>query len=264
MTDEQLGPFKGQPWIVFDSVVSPSFLIGENRPPFFAIGTDGPAITRAGELIFFSAGRTRAQLPWYTNLDLSGQLSYGFRAWGVYVHFGFPILAERQSPRPDSGVEFQLNHATILASLLINFGVLRLNLGQEEQSDWPLHRFGSGGGVVTSGFGGGVALQNAIPQAANVQKLPEPIEIPRTQNLDAKIRLAPEVFTTIGTNAIPGVGCPLGPAPDFGYELDIVGVDGKGREVELPWAPYLIQVGLIGERIKKTQYGQVPTDGQGG
>ena len=114
---------------------------------------------------------------------------------------------------------------------------------------WPVHRFGAGGGYFQNGaFGVGVG-QNAAPDNGNVLKLPEPIEIARTQNLTAKIRLAPEILATIGTNLAPGVGDPI--LPNYAYDSD------KG-EVQLITPPYTVQVGLIGQRIKKTQYGQVP------
>ena len=81
-------------------------------------------------------------------------------------------------------------------------------------------------------------------------KLPEPIEMPRTQNLNAKIRIAPELFALIGTPAAPGVGSPL-----IDYVLDVVG--DQDPTVSLPNPPFAIQIGLVGRRVKDSQYGQV-------
>ena len=113
---------------------------------------------------------------------------------------------------------------------------------------WPVHRFGAGGGMYLMDSIGTQVGQNANPDGSNVLKLPEPVEIARTQNLNAKIRLAPAVLPLIGTNAAPGVGT----------ELDDFDVITSKGEVEIPAPPFTIQVGLIGKRIKKTQYGQVP------
>ncbi len=252
-----LGQFKGQPWVVYDTVAAKSFLVGESRPDFFAFGTSGPAITNAGELIFFSSGRTEPNQPWYTNLELVGQLSYGFEAWQVYVHFGFPQVPSQQESFPVEGDELELSYPAMLASMIINFGVLQLTLGQEEQMSFPLHRFGAGGGYSAHALGLDV-VQNAIPQGANIMAFPEPTMIPRTQNIDAKIRLAPEILETIGTLAARGFGTPLDPpALGGGWELTCP-IEGSPVVVELPFPAYTVQVGLIGRRIKKTQYGQVP------
>jgi hypothetical protein len=99
------------------------------------------------------------------------------------------------------------------------------------------------------------APTNGIPGSMNVMKLPEPIEMPRTQNMNAKIRLANEVFPTIGTLAAPGVGSAL-----IDYRLDVVG--DQDPLVTLPNPPYAIQVGFVGRRIKDTQYGQVVRQGR--
>lgn len=105
---------------------------------------------------------------------------------------------------------------------------------------------------VNAGAGVTNVGQNGIPENANVLKLAEPIEMPRTQNLDVKITIAPEVRAMIGTLAAPGVGTPL---VDYDY-----GVAG-GLEplvASLPQLPYSVQLGLIGRRVKFTQYGQIP------
>ena len=253
---EELPEFKSQPWIVYDTIASNSFLVGENRPAFFASGTNGPAITAAGEMIFFSAGRTQPTQPWYTSTELVGQLSYGFEAWQVYVHFGFPAMPDRLSNNPydETDPPTVMNFGTLLMQAIINFGVLQMDLGQEQQMSWPVHRFGAGGGFFQNpGFGVGVG-QNSMPDSANVLKLPEPIEIARTQNLNAKIRIAPEILAHIGSNLAPGVGDPI--LAQYTY-------DGAKGEATLITLPYTVQVGLIGRRIKKTQYGQVPGE-QGG
>lgn len=254
MSEEQLGEFKGQPWIVYDTVASRSFLVGESRAGFEAIGTSGPAISRAGELVFFSAGRTKAQQPWYTNMDLNGQLSYGFRVWGAYLIFNFPSTAPEFNDQPESGV-FQPSYGSVLAQAIIDYGVLSLLLGQEEQMDFPCARFGAGGGLSVGPEFGTVTVQNSIPDGANVMKFPEAIDMARTLNVSAKIRIAPEVLPTIGTQTVPGVGADLATGA---YGINIVDVDGADETVALDFPPYAVQCGLIGERIKKTQYGQLP------
>ncbi len=138
---------------------------------------------------------------------------------------------------------------------ILNYGVLELNLGQENQTTWPLSRFGAGGGLMVNTAGGVVVAQNSNPDSYNVMKLPEPIQMVRTQNLDAKIRLAPEVFDMIGSPTVLGVGGELGT-----YGLTTVG----GTEptvVQKVQPPYAVQLGLVGRRVKDTQYGQVPNAG---
>lgn len=254
MADEQLGQFKSQPWVVFDTVSAPSFLLGENRPELFAVGTNGPAITNSGQINFFDTGRTEPRFPWYTSLELVGQLSYGFKCWQAFLHFGFPQVPDRTSTDPNSTDVFPAPLAVslpaYLAATIINFGVMQMDLGQEEQMSFPVSRFGAGGGFMATGAAGVSVIQNSIPNQTNVLKLPEPVEIARTQNINARIRIAPEVFPTIGTVLLPGVGVPLVPG-SYTY-------NSKKGEVNLDWGNYTIQFGLIGERIKKTQYGQVP------
>ncbi len=253
---EELEQFKSQPWIVFDTIAANSFLVGENRPEHFAKGTAGPAITAAGEMIFFSSGRTQPTQPWYTSLELVGQLSYGFEAWQVYIHFGFPAMPDRLSwnPYDDSGSSPLINNfGTLLMSAIINYGVLQMDLGQEQQMSWPVNRFGAGGGFNLGSTTGASVGQNSIPSGANIMKLPAPIEIARTQNISAKIRIAPEVLATIGSPSSPGVGSPIDPT-GYTYESE------KG-EADLITLPYTVQLGLVGRRIKKTQYGQVPGEG---
>ena len=140
--------FKSQPWIVFDTIAARSFLVGETRNTFFAFGTNIPAINARGELIFFAAGRTEVSAPWYTSTELVGQLSYGFEAWQVYLHLGLPGMPTAASNNPSEGFNWggEIPGTMHLAKALINFGVLELDLGQEEQLAFPCHRFGSGGG----------------------------------------------------------------------------------------------------------------------
>ena len=100
-------------------------------------------------------------------------------------------------------------------------------------------------------------MNNGVPTGANVLTLPEPISIPRTQNLSARIKLPPEVYEMIGNVAAPGVGSPLQP-----YNFTYLGVAGEPPvpdpiDVLLQYPPYKVQIGLQGRRVKDTQYGQI-------
>lgn len=251
--------FKSQPWILFDSIVARSFLLGDTTNGK-AIGSEVPAISANGEITFFqSSGRTRATMPWYTNLDMAGQLAYGLQVWQIYVNLVFPVLPSLQTRDPngdadDTTVGVPAN--VRLMEAILNYGVLSLNLGQEDQAEWPLTRFGAGGGValVSGGESGNMGATNALPQAQNVMKLPEPVEMGRTQNLSAKIRLAPEAFAMIGTLAAPGVGSTL-----LNYDYTLIS-DEVPTIASLPMLPFMIQLGLVGRRIKDTQYGQLVRD----
>jgi hypothetical protein len=146
-----------------------------------------------------------------------------------------------------------------LAESILNYSVLQLNLGQEDQIEWPLSRFPAGGGlVVSAATGGGVAdaglaaTNNGMAQASNVLSLPEPIEMGRTQNLSAKIRLSPDVFAMIGSIAAPGVGAPLSP---YLYSITLPGND--AIDAVLSMIPMMVQINLKGRRVKNTQYGQL-------
>lgn len=243
--------FKSQPWILFDSLVSSSFLVGSTVN---AIGQSTPVISSSGEIIFFqSANRTRATMPWYTNLDQIGQLSYGFEVWQISLAFEFPTFP----PTQNIGYDLTLNPGvpgTIkLMESILNFGVLEMELGQENQMAWPLTLFGAGGGLAVVAGNVTNNATNSMPQSENVMKLPEPIEMPRTQNLNAKIRLAPEVLPIIGSPAAPGVGQPLAP-----YQYGIAVVESTPVVVPLNQPPYKLQLRLHGRRIKYTQYGQIP------
>lgn len=247
--------FKSQPWILFDSVVAKSFLLGDTSANGLAVGSQSPAVSAAGEIVFFnSTGRTTANYPWYTNFDVSGQLMFGLEVWQIYFQLAFPAMPLIASYTQDvpGAAPTLLNPppTTRLAEAIVNFGVLEMNLGQENQLRWPLHRFGAGGGVRDNSNATSL-VSNSDQQESNVLKLPEPIEMPRTQNLDAKIRLAPEVFALIGTVATPGVGAPLGTANYL-----VAAADTNALQLQ----PYMLQLGLVGRRVKKTQYGQIPQE----
>lgn len=254
------GTFKSQPWVLFDTIASRSFLLGD--PNGLAIGSQVPAINASGEIVFFqSSGRTAANMPWYTNLDLAGQLAYGFQVWQIYLNIMFPTMPNHASTIQDTTAVASVGPipTTVrLAEAILNFGVLSMNLGQENQAEWPLSRFGAGGGLALATGGGGTGTEqggmamasNSLPQSANVMKLPEPIEMGRTQNLSAKIKLAPEVFGLIGTPAAPGVGAPL---QDYFMEYAAPAPTVVQRVMQ----PFSIQLGFVGRRVKNTQYGQI-------
>lgn len=245
--------FKSQPWILFDSVVAKSFLLGDNSSDGQAIGTTQPAISNNGEIVFFNApGRNAATTPYYTNLDQQSTLSYGFEVWQVYVAFQFPTFTPNQNIGYDLNANAGVPGTIKLMECILGYGVMELQLGQEQQAQWPLTRFGAGGGLAVNAGTVAVVGQNSMPDGANVMKLPEPIEMPRTQNLYAKIRLPPDVFEMIGTVAAPGVGKKLSP-----YQYGTAGGE-TPTVVSLTQPGFMVQVGLVGRRIKNTQYGQIP------
>jgi len=239
-----IGAYKGQPWILFDTVAAASFLIGDSSADGVAIGTNTPAISSAGEMIFFNApGRSKANWPTLTNLDVPGQLAYGFEVWAIAIELKMPSAAVYDGTGPDQGIpQFQK-----LAEALMLHSVVDLNLGQEEQSAWPLSAFGNGGGLWTFG----TQAQNSEPELTASLKLPEPIAMGRTQNLSCKIRIAPFMFDLIGrpVPGIPGVGRP---AADYGLS------NGEDPPTLLDQPPFAVQMKLIGRRIKQTQYGASP------
>lgn len=250
-----LPEFKSQPWIVYDTVAAFSYLLGEDDSDFFAFGTPDPAISRQGEMFFFTAGRKHSKEPWYTSLSLVGQLSYGFVAWQIYLYVAMPLWpSDASNSGAAPGVGQFVAGTTMLAHSIINFGVLQMKLGQEQQTSWKCHRFGTGGGYR---LGAANFVQNPLNGRANwnnVLALPEPIEIARTQNLDAKIRLAPEVFDLIGSPGAPGVGVRLND-----YLLALIPGDPPPPVFEtVQPLPFIVQLGFRGRRIKKTQYGQLP------
>ena len=242
--------FKSQPWVLFDTVASTSFLVGAAT---LAIGSTTPAISSSGELNFFnSPGRTRSSMPWYTNLDTPGRLSFGMEVWQIYLRIMLPAYPLIPSYDPDAPgtapTLLNVPPTTRLAECLANFGVLEMDLGQESQFQWPTNQFTAGGGLVDSSSQTSM-VSNGVQVNTNVMKLPEPIEMPNTQNLSAKIRLAAEVLALIGTPATPGVGAPLATQAYTVANADIN---------ELQLQPYAVQLGLVGRRVKATQYGQVP------
>jgi hypothetical protein len=245
--------FKGQPWTLFDTIVSTSFLLGDTVA---AVGATTPAINSNGEMIFFNApGRSNSNTPWYTNLDTPGILSYGMEVWAMYLMFAFPAYPPTQNTGFDYTINAGVPPTIKLMEAILNFGVIDLNLGQENQTRFPCSRFGAGGGIYLNGGAGVTNIgQNSVPEGANVLKLPEPIEMPRTQNLDVKLKIAPEVRALIGTLAAPGVGSPLDP---YVYGLEPAAGEDPEVVVNLPQPPFSIQLGLIGRRIKNTQYGQI-------
>lgn len=250
--------YKGQPWILFDTVVAASFLAGDTSQAGTAIGSNTPAINAQGEMIFFNApGRNNVNTPWYCNLDVQGQLAYGLEVWGAYLLIAMPAMP----PVQNIGYDFTSNPGvpgTVkLAESILNFSVIELELGQENQTRFPSTRFGAGGGLWVNAGTVTTLAGNSLPQGANVLVLPEPIEMPRTQNLAAKLRISPQGVAMIGTPTAPGVGQALSP-----YAYGIVGGQ-TPTVVNLAQLPFVVQLGLIGRRIKFTQYGQVPA-GAGG
>src|SRR4029077_392261 len=127
-------------------------LVGSTTP---AVGSTTPAINADGSIVFFqSPGRTRANTPYYTNLDQPGTLSYGFEVWGMYLLFAFPTMP----PIQNIGYDFDANPGVPgpvkLAEAILNHGVLDVELGQENQTSWPCTRFGAGGGMYISAGAG--------------------------------------------------------------------------------------------------------------
>lgn len=255
--------YKSQPWTLYDTVVARSFLLGDTSPDGLAVGSQVPALSSSGEIQFFGqSARTAQNMPWYSNQDLPGQLSYGFRVWQIFLEILFPATTEIASVNPNR-YEPPLAATTLgivpgalkLAEAILNFGTLQMNLGQEQQANFPLTRFGAGGGLSVAGLAGMASINNGWPVGSNVLKLPEPIEMPRTQNMSAKIRLAPEIFQLIGSPAAPGVGAPLA-----AYDYATTPVN-PPVPVSLPQQPFSIRLGLVGQRIKATQYGQLVRTG---
>lgn len=244
---------KGQPWILFDTVVAKSFLVGDTTSNGIAIGSTLPAINAQGEMIFFNApGRNNANTPYYCNLDQQSMLSFGLEVWGVYLLIAMPVMP----PVQNIGYDFTSNPGvpgTVkLAESILNFSVIDLELGQENQTRFPTTRYGAGGGLWVNSGTVSTLAGNALPQNSNVLVLPEPVQMPRTQNLAAKLKISPEGMAMIGTVAAPGVGQPLSP-----YAYGIAAGE-TPTVVNLPQLPFLVQLGLIGRRIKFTQYGQIP------
>lgn len=246
----EVGQFKKQPWIVFDTVVARSFLLGDTSANGLAVGSQSPAVDSSGQITFFTSNRTTAQYPWYTNLDQPGSVSYGVEVWQMYLHLMVPTMPDVQNIGYDITGEPVGPPGTVkLAECILNFGVLDFTVGQESQVSFPTNRFGAGAGIAQTSSQTSLP-NNGIPEGASILKLPEAIKIPRTQNISARIRLAAEVLATIGTVAAPGVGQPLSP---YAY-----GIVSTPTVVNLNQPPFALQFGLVGARVKKTQYGQEP------
>lgn len=248
-----LAPFKTQPWVLYDTVASTNFLLGSTTN---AIGGNGPAISSAGELTFFqSPGRTTQSMPWFTNMDQPGSLSYGMTVWQIYLNIMFPTWPLLTSYDPDNPAMaptfLNVPPTTRLAEAILNFGVLECELGQENQFRWPCTRFGAGSGLKDTSSSTS-RVNNGDENVHNIIQLPEPIQMPRTQPISCKIRLAPEVFALIGTPAVPGVGAPVNTQA---YTV------ASGDTNELQLQPFAVQIGFVGSRTKDTQYGMVATGG---
>lgn len=248
--------YKGQPWVLYDTVAAFSFLVGDTSPEGLAIGTQLPAITSQGKMIFFSAGRTRAGNDTLTNMDIDAQLSYGMSVWQIYVRTIMPIqnIAVDIQDGVDNNVFPQILKLT---ENILNLSVLNVDLGQEEQLFLPVLSVGAGGGQVLEGnqFVGNSA--NGVQVRQNMLNLPEPIEMPRTQNMKVELILDPRVLASIGTVAAPGNGIQL---PTYSY---LAGPDPNNPVAIGPLleTPFSVQVGLVGRRVKKTQYGMIPGAG---
>jgi hypothetical protein len=185
-------------------------------------------------------------MPWFTNLDVPGQLAYGLEVWQIY----FALLNPRVPPLMQQGQitsPSDVGPSTVMQfeSTLLQFGELEVELGQENQMKWPLSRFGQGGGVYNSSLVNGAGT-NSRQDAANVLNLAEPIQMPRTQNFNAVIRIAPEAGPIL-----TALGGPLPSLKLWNESLDTPG------DITVPQLPYALQIGFVGRRIKKTQYGQI-------
>lgn len=245
--------FKGQPWLLYDTIAASSYLLGGIEPNIgqvFAIGTNGPAITQQGTMGFFDQGRTRSNPGvFYTNMDQQATLAYGMEVWAIYLSVMVPTIRLWEDDGA-GGFASVFHRVTKLAEALLHFGAMHVRLGQEfDQILAPNSKFGGAGHLVSSDLLANPI--NGLPHRQHTMVLPEPIEMPRTQNLSVEIELAPEAQTLIGTSTAPGVGLSM---PRIGETL----VDAGGNNVAIDVAdlPYATQVGLIGRRIKHTQYGQ--------
>lgn len=253
--------FKSQPWTLYDTVVARSFLMGDGTAAGLAVGSQQPAVSSAGEIQFFGpSARTSQNMPWYSNQDNPGLLSYGLQVWQIYVAIMFPVVYQQATVNPQQASPIDPLLGAIpgvmkLAEAILNFSALHLELGQEQQTQWPLSRFGAGGGLQINGLAGVAQINNGWAVSTNVLKLPEPIEMARTTNMSAKIRIAPEVFGLIGNTTTPGVGSPL-----LNYNYDTQG-DNTAPFASLQQQPFAIQLGLTGRRIKQSQYGQLVRNG---
>ena len=240
----ELPQFKSQPWQLFDTVVSADWEPGDGT----AIGAATPAISSQGEIVFFqSSGRTRATMPWYCNQDQQGTLSYGLEVWQMFVEFLVPPMPPFQAANvPPTGGVFGPTPYEQFVAILLQCSELELMLGQEPQCAWHLSRFGAGGGIWANVSNGAISVNSSVPTERNVLKLPEPIEMPRTQNLWAKIRCAPEVLPQL--EAYGGL---------IAEQTTQTLARGVETTLTFPRALFGVRFGLVGRRIKNTQYGQI-------
>lgn len=242
-----IGAFKGQPWVLYDTVASSDFRIGS---PVNALGAPSPAINGQGEMNFFNTpSRNRANWPQLTNLDTPGTMSYGLKCYAIGVELRFPTLYSLQStkgnphgltPAPTVGP----SQGQRLAEALLNWSTLQVIYGQEPQFEYPLTSF-SNAGALFSSTSVLNSQQNGLPAIDVALTLPEPIEMGRTQVITAKVVVAPFMFELIGQGADIGVGMPR-----YGYSL----ADDETTTL-LPENPWALTVKLMGERTKLTQYG---------
>lgn len=254
---------KKQPWCLFDTVVAKSFLLGDDRPGIgLALGSPNPAITKKGELLFLTAsGRNKSNNPELTNLDVGGQMAFGLEMWGVYIMLGFPVVPPIQNTGHDPDLNPGVAGVIKLAECIVNYGLLNLFVGQESQLEIPVERVGAGGGLhVTSNIALNLA-QNSRPDSGNFLRLPEPVFFPRTQVLGAKISLDPVVHDLIGVYnpalTAVGVGAPLDPY-HYSWWTDPEGEAPQQHDLVLPQNPFMVRIGLMGNRVKESQYGALP------
>ncbi len=240
----EMKEFKTQPWILFDTICSTDFRPGADVD---AVGSSNPAVSAQNTVIFFQgAGRTKATMPWFTNLDVPGQLSYGLEVWQIYFALKNPRVPPTMSVgQTATGMQAGPSSVMQYESTLLQFGELEVELGQENQMKWPLSRFGQGGGLYTTGLVTGTGT-NSRQDAVNVLNLAEPIQMPRTQNFNAVVRIAPEAAAVL-----TALGGPLPALSMWNESLD------TPANITVPQLPYAIELGFVGRRVKKTQYGQI-------
>lgn len=243
--------FKGQPWVLYDTVAAYSFLAGDTSDDGLAIGSRNPAVSKQGELTFFQE-RTRSSvgLP-ITNLDQASQLSYGMEVWGMYLAPMLPIRPVLETN--DDVTNSVFAQMAKLAECLLNSAAITVELGQEEQVAFHALRFGAAGGIQLQGGQSILNVNNGEPVRQHCMVFPEPIEMPRTQNFVAKLKLSPQALELIGDVTTPGVGIPL-PVISF---VTVPFGEATATTVTKRELPYAVQFGLIGRRVKKTQYGQL-------
>lgn len=249
----QIPAWKEQPWMMYDTVASRDFRIGAVVDAGFpALGTSQPAFNQQGECVFFDAGgRNKANWPQLTNMDVPGQLSYGFRCHAVALELKFPMQILAQTMQTNASAPTGPSPAQKLAECIVQFGSLQMMLGQEEQFFFPVSSFSNGGALYTP-TGIFSNAQNGFPAQNVLLALPKPILMGRTQNLSVKLKIAPQCFTLIGRGAAAGVGAPV---DDYAFTTPDLVDPAVGVVTELPMPPYGITCKLYGAREKLAQYG---------